>query len=160
MSGRVGTLNRSALASVLALPLLACVGPFSENVEHEYANAKAVTAAQQGWIPDILPEDAARIREVHHIDSNRTWGCFTTRDLGAVRAALSTLGARATAGPIHTGPREIFRDFSWWPQSMGSSAIDAFEFREPPPYPAASRGFLIRVGIDAVTGTVCFHRLP
>ena len=151
-------MNRGALGLLLSLASVACIGPLSENVEHEYPNAKVAKATDHGWIPAILSEDAASIREVHNIDSNRTWGCFTTRELGTVRTALSTLGATRTAGPIHAGPHEIFRDFSWWPESMSSSTIEAMEFREAPPFPAARQGFLIRVGIDGATGTVCFHR--
>ena len=151
-------MNWRPIGFLLSIACVGCIGPFSENIEREYPNTKAAKAADRGWIPEILPDDATGIREVHNIDSNRTWGCFTTRELGAVRSKLSLLKANRTAGPIHSGPREVFRDFSWWPETMRYSAVEAMEFREPPPYPAAQHRFLIRVGLDGATGTVCFHR--
>jgi hypothetical protein len=130
-------------------------------IEQEYANTGAVRAAGASdggrWIPDILPDDAVVIHEVHEIDTNLTWGCFKTQDLGGVRGRLSILKATDSRGAIDPGPRGIFRDFSWWPDSMRSPNIEALEFHESPPAPAVQH-FVVRVGIDSATGTVCFHR--
>jgi hypothetical protein len=54
-------------------------------------------------------------------------------------------------------PREWFRDFSWWPESMRSGAAEAWEFRESPACAVCSPS-VVHVGIDAKTDTVCFHR--
>jgi hypothetical protein len=155
------SMRRSLLHVASAALCVGCIGPFSEMIEHEYASTKAARAAgaldDGAWIPEIVPDDAVVIHEVHDIDTNATWGCFTTQNLGAVRGRLSVLNAAVTRGPIDQGPNEILRDFSRWPDAMRSSTIEALEFHESPAAPALPR-FVVRVGIDGTTGTVCFHR--
>lgn len=140
---------------------VACVGPFSEMIEREYEDVAAARAAgavgEGAWVPDILPNDATAIHEVHNIDTNATWGCFKTRDLDSVRTALSRRKAAHAEAPLASGPHEIFRDFSWWPDAMRSSTITVQAYDEPSAAPALA-GFVVRVGIDVTTGTVCFHR--
>jgi hypothetical protein len=138
----------------------ACVGPLSELKESQYPNVDAARAADpSGWIPDILPTDATSIREVHYIDSTRTWGCFHAPAADGVRALLARLNAHKAPGPIANGPTELFRDFSWWPSTMRRGAVEAWEFREPPACSACSAPAIVRVGIDAASGIVCFHRM-
>lgn len=148
------------ICAALSWSALACIGPFSENVEHHYqdlASARAAGAVGDGrWIPPILPEDASDIREVHNIDSNRTWCCFATVSVADVRAKVSERGGAKVRGPIHAGPREMLRDFSWWPASMVSASVEPFEFHEAPAYPGATP-MRVHVGIDSA-GKVCFHR--
>jgi hypothetical protein len=139
-----------------AVASVGCIGPLSENIERQFADAKSARADYRGgWIPDILPDDATSIREVHNLDTNATWGCFRTQNVDAVRAALSKLKATKTQAAIHAGPRELFRDFSWWPNSMRSSSIEGWQFVEPA---NALESSIVRVGVDTGTGTVCFHR--
>jgi hypothetical protein len=150
-------------AGILGLSLggvacVACVGPFSEMREDQYSNAAAARAADpSGWIPGILPEDAKQIHEVHAGDATRTWGCFSTSRSEEVRSLLSRLHATELSGPIGNRPAEVFRDFSWWPESMSAGAVEAWEFHEAPRCSACASA-LVRVGIDSSTGTVCFHR--
>ena len=147
------------LVTLLAVALGgACVGPFSELQERQYPNTNAARAADpSGWIPAILPSDATSIREVHKVDVTRTWGCFSTRRADEVRALLAGLHAHKAPGPIGNRPAEIFRDFSWWPESMSGSALEAWEFREES-HCLACAPTVVRVGIDVGNGTVCFHR--
>jgi hypothetical protein len=149
-----------ALVALVAVVLgVACVGPLSEMKESQYPSADAARAADpSGWIPDILPTDATSIREVHYIDSTRTWGCFQAPAPEGVRALLTRLNAHKAPGPIASGPAELFRDFSWWPSSMRTGAVEAWEFRDPPGCSACSAPAVVRVGIDIASGTVCFHR--
>jgi hypothetical protein len=130
-------------------------------IEREYENVAAARAAgavgEGAWFPDILPGDATAIHEVHDIDTNDTWGCFKTRDLDSVRTALLRLKAADAEAPLASGPREIFRDFSWWPDAMRSSTVAMQAYKEPSAMPARA-GFVVRVGTDVATGTVCFHR--
>ena len=136
----------------------ACVGPFSELQERQYPNTDTARAADpSGWIPAILPNDATGIREAHKVDVSRTWGCFGTRRADEVRALLAGLHAHKAPGPIGNRPAEIFRDFSWWPDSMSGSALEAWEFREESRCSACTPT-VVRVGIDVGSGTVCFHR--
>ncbi len=149
------------VVTLLAVALAgACVGPFSELQESQYPNTDAVkTADPSGWIPPIVPNDATSIREVHKVDVQRTWGCFRTRRIDDVRALLADLRAHKAPGPIGNGPAEVFRDFSWWPDSMSGGGLEAWEFREESRCPTCTRT-VVRVGIDAGSGTVCFHREP
>jgi hypothetical protein len=150
------------VAAATALALSACVGPFSENTEHHYPNLAAARAAdaigEHRWIPAILPDEATAIREVHNIDTNLTWGCFMTRDMRGVRELLAKQNAQPTQAAVAVEPRERFRDFSWWPESMRSGAAEAWEFRESAACAACSPS-LVRVGIDAKADRVCFHRI-
>jgi hypothetical protein len=136
----------------------ACVDPLSELKESQYPNARAARAADpSGWIPDILPSDATGIREVHYIDSTQTWGCFQASVPEGVRTLLTRLDGHKAPGPIASGPAELFRDFSWWPSSMRTGAVEAWGFREPPACAACSPT-VVRVGIDTASRTVCFYR--
>jgi len=147
------------LVVFVALFLSACVGPLSELKEAQYPNAAAAKVADpSGWIPDILPTDATSIREVHYVDGTRTWGCFHAPTPESVRTLLSGLNAHKAPGPIANGPAELFRAFPWWPSSMRTGAVEAWEFREPPACGGCSAPSVVRVGIDAAGGTVCFHR--
>lgn len=155
-------MSRHLILGVSASVALGCVGPFSEMIEHDYRDAKAAREARavgEGhWIPDILPPDATNIHEVHNIDMNLTWGCFETRETTALRSALSRAGAVSTPEPLGDGPTEIFRDFSWWPHSMGTSTVRVYEFHEDAGAPGVG-GSVVRVGVDEPAGLVCFERL-
>jgi hypothetical protein len=153
------TFGMKVLVTLVAVALgSACVGPFSELQERQYQNTDAARAADpSGWIPAILPNDATSIREVHKVDESRTWGCFSTRQSDEVRALLSGLNGHKAPGPIGNRPAEIFRDFSWWPESMAGNALEAWEFREEGRCPACG-ATVVRVGIDVRNSTVCFHR--
>lgn len=136
----------------------ACVGPFSELQERQYPNAAAARAADpSGWIPDILPDDATSIRVVHKIDSIRTWGCYGTQSFDAVRTLLTSRKARHSSGSIGNPPSELFRDFSWWPNSMSKGSVEAWEFPDPLVCSGCADS-VVRVGIESTTGRVCFHR--
>lgn len=149
------------IAVISAVGFSACIGPLSEMFEREYESlqsAKAAGAVGEGrWIPAILPDGATSIREVHDIDTNQTWGCFKTKSPAAVRSLLASLDARETKGSIAQRPKELFRDFTWWPESMASGAIEAWEFVETATYPGGLP-YVVRVGIDVAGGVVCFHR--
>jgi hypothetical protein len=134
-----------------------CIGPFSEMIESKYADRIAANPdILRGWIPNILPADAADIVVVYDIDINYAWGCFKTKDFTSVRNKLSELKAIQISGPIDDGPSEIFRDFSWWPASMRSSSIEAMQVKEFPKAP--SPGFGMRIGLDSPSDLVCYHR--
>ena len=148
------------LVTLLAGALVgsACVGPFSEMQEREYPDTDAARRGDpSGWIPAILPNDAKSIREVHRVDSIQTWGCFSTRQPDEVRGLLALLRAHKARGPIANRPTEIFRNFSWWPDSMSGSGFEAWEFGEASRCSACALT-IVRVGIDVGNGTVCFHR--
>ena len=147
------------LSTLLAVALASgCVGPFSEMQERHYPDTDAArTGDPSGWIPGILPTDATRIREVHRVDSALTWGCFTTRRSEEVRVLLTGLHAHKDLGPIANRPAEIFRNFSWWPDSMSGRGLEAWEFGEASRCSACA-ATIVRVGIDVGNGMVCFHR--
>jgi hypothetical protein len=148
-------------AVILSITIVACVGTLSDMPERQYASvdqaARDGWVGEHRWIPAILPSDAHAIREVHDIDTNLTWGCFSTGDVDEVRARLARLKARRGEGPIGPLPREWLRDFSWWPQTMSGGTVEAWQFTETA---VAARGlsFVVRVGIDRESTRVCFHR--
>src|SRR5882724_8330179 len=71
--------TRGFLISAITIALFGCVGPFSEDFESQYSDmnaARADGAFNRGWLPEIVPDDSIDIREMHNIDTNKTWGCF------------------------------------------------------------------------------------
>ena len=161
-AGMSEAMNPSRMKRVVALATIvlssACVGPFSELSESQFPDAHIARAADpSGWIPDILPADATKIREVHKIDSIRTWGCYSTGNPDAVRTLLTSQKASIVPGPIGNRPSELFRDFSWWPDSMGTGRVEAWEFAEAPACSLCADS-VVRVGIESTVGRVCFHR--
>jgi hypothetical protein len=74
-----------------------------------------------------------------------------------VRVLLDRLHALKVPGPIGARPNEIFRNFSWWPESMSVAGIEAWEFGEEPRC-GLCPATVVRVGIDPASGIVCFHR--
>lgn len=75
----MGTSVRVIAALTVSLVICACVGPFSELQERQYANSAAAKSGDpSGWIPEILTDDATSIHEVPNIASNEAWGGFRT----------------------------------------------------------------------------------
>lgn len=95
--------------------------------------------------------DATDIREVHDIDTNETWGCFRTGNPSLALAASRRLNAQPFSGSLSERPAAMFRDFSWWPDSMTRSGQRLLEWRE-------ATGFRVRLAADEDAGLVCFHR--
>ena len=147
---------KKILGALLGVTSLSCVGPFSEDLESHYPNIEAARAAgafTRGWLPEILPDDAQDIWEIHNLDTNLTWGCFTTPGgPTGVRAKLERLNAGRVSGPISTVPRRFFRGRSWWPAPMSKPDVEAYEFKEE-----VSR-FTVVVGLDPSGRNACFHR--
>jgi hypothetical protein len=103
---RRNLLPKRAVAHVMAGALcVSCIGPLSEMIERTYedtAAAKAAGAVGEGtWLPDILPDDARSIHEVHDIDTNETWGCFKTSHVNSMRSSTIAVLAynEASAAP-------------------------------------------------------------
>jgi hypothetical protein len=151
---------------VLGVGLLGagCVGPLSDEVETSYrtlAEARSKGAVGDGggaWIPEILPEAATDIFELHDIATNATWGCF--RPNGQAEQVVRILGGRAARpvkGRLSDGPTRWLRTRDWWPESMTRDGLEVFEFKEPSLAPALS-GSTVQVGIDRKNNVTCFRR--
>jgi len=115
--------------------------------------ARADGAFNRGWLPEIVPDDSIDIREMHNIDTNKTWGCFVIPSgTEEVRRKLKRLGASRASGPVSSGPRGLLRVRTWWLQSMTTSTVETYRFDE------AGAQFTVIVGLDAERKTACFHR--
>jgi hypothetical protein len=132
-----------------------CVGPFREDFESHYANVAAARqdgAFLRGWLPDIVPDEATDIWEMHNVASNRTWACFgIPRGPTTVRALLEKESAQRVAGPIRSRPPGLLGPPKWWPESMAQPQIEAYELKE-------NSGSVLHIGIDAAAARVCFER--
>ena len=149
------TMTRALAPAVVSVGLAACVGPFSENIESHYpdvATARRQGAFTRGWLPEIVPDGASDIWEVHNIDTNLTWACFSVPDgpIG-VRRLLTDRKAERVAGPVGPGPRGFLRTRTWWRRSMSDAGVEAYELRE-------RSQFKVVVGVDAAGNGVCMHR--
>ena len=132
-----------------------CVGPFREDFESHYANAAAARqdgAFARGWLPDIVPDGATDIWELHNVASNRTWACFgIPRGPTTTRVLLEKAGAQRVARPIGTPPPGLLGPPKWWAASMAQPQIEAYELKE-------NSGSVLHIGIDAAAARVCFQR--
>lgn len=140
----------------IAVSAWGCVGPFSEDFESHYADVGAARhdgAFVRGWLPEIVPEEATDIWEVHNVDSNRTWACFgIPKGPAPVRTLLEKAGAHRIARPLVTRPPGILGPPKWWLPSMAQPRIEAYELKE-------NRGSMLHIGIDAAAARVCFERM-
>jgi hypothetical protein len=131
----------------VVLLIVALSGGCSEEFESRYstkADAVRDGAIVRGWIPDILPADAVDIREVHNIDTNRTWCCFTTPGgVEQVRNRLQEVGAKRESSPGPEGKTP-----AWWPATPPD---ETHALPEP-------NGFIVRIRMNLVSKTVCFSR--
>lgn len=149
-------LPRTLFAVGVAISTWGCIGPLSEEFETHYADVPAARAKGAlrlgGWLPEIIPEDAVDIWELHNIDTNRTWACFRTpRGHQSLRSLLASKGARPASGPIDRGPTRLLRVRPWWLSSMRTDAIEAYSLAEAPDSSLA-------IGIDVRANGVCVHR--
>jgi hypothetical protein len=149
--------NLSGAVALIAITVSTwgCVGPFSEHFESHYANVAAARhdgAFVRGWLPEIVPDEAIDIWEMHNVDSNRTWACFgIPKGPATVRALLEKAGAHRIAGPPGTRPPGILGPPTWWLASMAQPRIEAYELKE-------NRGSVLHIRIDAAAERVCFER--
>ena len=146
---------RKGLALMAVLLAWSCVGPFSEDLESHYENvsgARADGAFVRGWLPEIVPDDATDIWELHNLDTNQTWACFRTPG-GAdeVRRLILRGGWTRVTGTVHTGPPRLFRARPWWPESMRNAPLETYELAE-------ESGHVIVVGIDERAAIACLYR--
>lgn len=149
--------KRSGLA-LAALALVFAGSVWFESlmdIESHYSrwtDAERAGAFRQGWLPPLLPASAADIWEIHNIDTNETWACFTTaEDLSGVRAAIVEAGGKRVGGSLDSGPDRYFVRRPWWPEPMSSAGVEIYEMVE-------DRRFRLRFGLHAPTSTTCMHR--
>jgi hypothetical protein len=138
---------------IVAVLLIASLGPFSDEVESRYATYAELRAGRyRGWIPDgVVPEDAVDIWEFHNFDTNARWGCFAlTSGADPLRRRLQKLGAKRVEGGIGTGPTRYFRTRDWWPHSSEGDAAETYEYAE-------SGGRNVKVGVLHGGSAACFR---
>jgi hypothetical protein len=142
--------SRTAVLAILSVALSGCVRPFAEERESHYADvatARRDSAFTRGWLPEIVPEDATNLWELHDLDSNATWACFTTpQGPTGVRSLLEKRGALRVGGPISSGPGR-----RWWPAVTSGPRVEGYRLRE-------DARFTLLVGVDASGNRACFHR--
>src|SRR5262245_57359720 len=98
---------------------VACSAP--ETVEVHYptgAAALADGAAARGWIPDLMPQDATDILEIHDLDTEEVWIRFTFTD--ETRSGLVKSCNEVDA--LHVAWPRATRRLSWWPEDMLQAA--------------------------------------
>ncbi len=102
--------NAAAVASAIALALLACAGETLEVNYDTYAAAAQAGAMETGWLPQWLPKNSTQIFKRYNIDTNaRMWavkvpvGSEVTLPESCVYAAPNTL------------PAPPFKR-TWWPK--------------------------------------------
>jgi len=153
--GPLANVARPALVGVLGVALAACVGPLAEELETHYADVAAARRAgafSRGWLPEIVPDEAVDIWEMHNLDTNNTWACFSTPEgPERTRALLKEMGARRVTGPVSAGPGGFFDRREWWPAAMTETSVETYEVKE-------SSGFTLVVGVVPDGSRVCFFR--
>lgn len=120
---------------------------------HAQKRIDAQSLFNNGWLPAFLPETAFDIWELHNLDTNRTWACFSTKS-GApeILAALSAAKAVKVPGPVdREPPSRLFVTRSWWSSSMGEAHQETYEIQE-------QSEFALRFGIDPQSSRACFSR--
>lgn len=48
-----------------------------ESHHPDYGSVRDAKLIEHGWLPPILPKSARDVRELHVLDTNRMWFCFT-----------------------------------------------------------------------------------
>ena len=152
-------MRRFLVALALLVPVATAASwldSYAMDVEsHSQKRIDAQRLFNSGWLPAFLPETAFDIWELHNLDTNRTWACFSAKS-GApeILAALSEAKAVKVPGPVdREPPSRLFVTRSWWPSSMGEAHLDTYEIQE-------QYGFALRFGIDPRSSRACFSRGP
>jgi len=84
--------------------------PCNETFESSYrsgSDAKKADAGH-GWIPEFLPQEATKVREVHN-DSNEVWGMFSTQEPMTSFCKPTTVVARVYIDKPNA---------KWWPAEL------------------------------------------
>jgi hypothetical protein len=137
-------------ALVAALAVTAC----SDRHESSYLDVAAAQgdgAFERGWLPPLLPRDAASISEIHDLDTNETWACFAMPsgpDL--LRNNLRLAKAERVTGPVGPRPTLFFLSRSWWPESMSEPGNEAYRVSD-------TNGVIV-VGIERGEQQACLYR--
>jgi hypothetical protein len=109
---------------VLLLLMVAC-SDYKDSSYASMAEARRAGMVDRGWLPDILPDGATRVRERHNVDTNETWCAF---DLAASEAARLQ-AAMSPLTPSELSARSLRAPgVGWWPKvlegKLDSRAID------------------------------------
>ena len=117
---------RRVLYLVTLLPLLmAACSDLRESSYSSMAEARRVGALDRGWLPDILPDAATNLREIHNIDTNQTWCAFELAPSETARLRGSMVPVKVSDLPEKTLRTPGVR---WWPSvlqgTLDQAAID------------------------------------
>lgn len=104
---------RRALISLQFVLAGAMLAGCSDVIRTEFATrAAAAEIIQKGWVPSVIPESAAEIREWHDLDTNTGHGTFrfSQDDAASFQAALVE---HATRNPATSVSHEKYRRFAY-----------------------------------------------
>ena len=109
-SVRVGSIVTFLGCAALVLGAVSCESDLRESFYRSLLDARTDGGIDRGWVPDILPESAHDIHEIHEISGGRTWCAFdfSRADWEGFRTNLT----RSAVAPMNSiaAPR-----VSWWP---------------------------------------------
>lgn len=113
------------ITSICALIAVSCCTACGETSVTRYETvrqARADTLFDRGWVPDVLPEDAGPLIEVHNVESNErcTFAQFPPAAFDIVQTALLRQGFEQHQGPI---PKPPFRACPFSADAFGRAAI-------------------------------------
>ncbi len=153
MSARGRAWRRRALVLGCAVLAACALGDWEESSYGSFSAARLATL-ETGWIPEILPEHATDISEVHNIHSGGMYGCFTTvaAELAEVRSlAARAGGVRVNSRTLPAPPRRVSgRGRPWWPSELRDPAREVYELPEK-----GAQSIFVAV---LPSGRVCFAR--
>ncbi len=96
-----------------------------ESRHPDYDSVREAELIERGWLPPILPESVRDVRQLHILDENRVWFCFS---LPTDRKKRTFVGGLDEIPPARLGERTLPEDPSgnplsrlylptaeWWP---------------------------------------------
>ena len=126
-----------ALVMAASLVTVGCSDRFEQRWK-TVAEARRADLFARGWVPDILPNNAGPLVEVHNLDTNARCASarFAAADLASVRRSAAAVGFLPYDGE-RPGPPLAGCVF------LNGDALDAGEVLRRPAYDNAESDFLI-----------------
>ncbi|PJZ57225.1 hypothetical protein [Leptospira barantonii] len=132
---------------IICILLISCTERISSNFQN-YAEMRKSESYLNGWIPNVIPDDAVDIYEVHDLDTNSIFIKFICRDELKFKNLKLINNFRISEDQIDSLKKYVSEDLN-----ISNSNLLAYDYKGSDIYNHVRLGQLLRLK----SGGLCFY---